>query len=142
GALHRLRQEPVGFVTTLVGAEVISLRYVNPVDRARRHELEDLEAVGLCRLERVELFFAEEHVLILCVLESLDQVGSLDELVVGRAKDLLLDPAFALLMYEIERYGFRGGCRVEFDGYRHQTEGNRARSYCARSHGRSVARGK
>src|SRR5262249_5248907 len=79
------------------------------------------------------------HVLVLRVLVALDEVVALDELVVGRAEYLLLNPTFALVMYEVEGDGFRSRCRVEFDGNRHQTKGNRARSDCSRSHVAIVA---
>src|SRR6185369_16932416 len=38
GAIHRLAEQAVGLVAPLVGPEVVSLRYVDPVDRARRYE--------------------------------------------------------------------------------------------------------
>src|SRR6266852_3868057 len=107
--LHRFAEQAIGLVASLVRAEVISLRYVNPVDRARFDELDDLEAVRLGGLERVELFFGEEHVLVLRVLVSFDEVVAFDELVVRRAEYLLFDPALALRVDEVEADGFRGG---------------------------------
>src|SRR5262249_51535611 len=62
-----------------------------------------------------------------------------DHLVVRRAEDLLLDPPFALLMYEVKRNGLGRGRRVEFYRDRHQTEGNRPCSDSASCHARIVA---
>ena len=100
--LERLGEEPVGAVAALVRTEEVRLLDVEKVDRVGRHELDELEGVGARGLHGLELLVGELHVLIARVLEAADRVGALDDDVVDRAEQLLLQPTAARLVQHVE----------------------------------------
>ena len=102
GATHGLRQEPKSLLATLVGAQVLAPVDVHEVDRCLRYELHDVQGLEPFGLQCRHLVGAELDELVLRDLETLDDVLALDELVVHRALQLLLErrPTLAVQLLE------------------------------------------
>lgn len=131
---HRLRQQPVGLVPTLVRTEIVGLLDVYEVDGAERHELEDLEIVCFLFLQGLELLGIESNVLALRILIALDHVRPIDDLVVHWAINLVPDAIAALVVELVEADSFRAGGRIELERNRYEPEGQRSGADGARGH--------
>ena len=116
-SFERLAQQPVGALAALVGAEVVDLLEVDPVDLGERDELDDVDGVGGLLVERLDLLGREDDVLALGELVALGHLVPLHDLVVLGADVLLLQPGAALLVQHVEADaggGLAGG--VELTG--------------------------
>src|SRR5262245_35935154 len=124
---HRVSEQPVGLLTTLVGAEVVRLFEVDRVDLRQGDELRDVDDLGGFALETLQLLVSEADVLVLLDLVALDESRSVDDLLVDRAIGLLADPVPALGVEQVEADPGRRGGGVHADRDRDQPEGDRAR---------------
>jgi hypothetical protein len=86
---------PYAFLSALVGGEVVGGLVVDGIDRRERHELGDLDRPRRLALEVLELFRREDGELVLAHIEAAHQLAAVDDALVGRAVDLLLDAAAA-----------------------------------------------
>ena len=73
-------------------AEVVRGIEVEWIHLLQLHELQNFHNAGGRRLDFVQLFFGEEHVLVFFVLVALHNFGALHNSVVDRAKKRLLEP--------------------------------------------------
>src|SRR5262249_31323154 len=124
----------VRLVAALVGTEVLRRLEVDRIDRFERHELVDVDARAGRGLERAQLLVGEADVLALLDLVAADELAPLDDPLVARAPDLLLDARAALAVQQIEGGGLRVGRDVEADGDRDEAETHRPRPHRARRH--------
>jgi hypothetical protein len=93
-ALERLGEQRVRAIAALVGPEEVRLLDVEEVDRVRRDELLKLDHPGAGGLHRLELLVRELHVLVARVLVAASGLGPIDDDVVDRAEELLLQLRF------------------------------------------------
>src|SRR6266480_2037090 len=75
---------------------------VQRIHFAKLYELQDLHDARRGRLNLVELFFGEEHVLIFFVFVALDDFRALDDAVVGGTEQGLLNARVAFLVELVE----------------------------------------
>ena len=108
GVLERLREEAIRAIAALVGAEVVDLLDVLAVDRGERDELDDVDHTRRLLLQRLQLFGAEDDVLILGELVALDGVIAADRVAVLGADVLLLEPRPTLFVQHVERHARLG----------------------------------
>ena len=135
--LERPGQQAVGPISALVRPQVVALLEVDRIDLLGGQELGDLDGLGGLLLQSLELFVAEQHVLPLGELVTLDDVGALDHLAVLGADVLLLEPRPALLVQHVEMDpGRRLTGRVDFGRDGHQPERHRCRGDGPRAHDR------
>src|SRR5437867_6219745 len=140
--LQRLAKQTIGAVSTLVRAEIVYLLDVLAIDFPEWDELDDLDHPRRFLLERLQLLWREDDVLVLRELVTLDRVFTPNDFVVLRTGVLLFESRTALLVQHVEgdrRLGFRRG--VEIDGHRDEPEGNRGGGYRPSRHGRRVREG-
>src|SRR5439155_805001 len=117
--LEGLRQQPIGAVPALVGAEEIRLLDDLPVHLVRRHELGDLDRVGGLLFEGLQLLRLEDHVLSLRELVALHHLVLFDLVAVLGADVLLLQTRAVLLVQPVEADRGRRlhwDLRLEMDG--------------------------
>src|SRR5438093_883445 len=136
GLLQRLRQQTIGPVATLVGAEEIRLLDVFPVDLVRWHEFSDLDCVGGLLLEGLQLLRIEDHVLPLRELVALHHLVLLDLVAVLGAHVLLLQACAILLVQPVEAAGGRRlAGREQFDRHGNEAQGQRGGTKRVCAHG-------
>src|SRR5258706_2491815 len=138
GGPHRLREQPISAVGPLLRCQVIRLVEIDRIDLLARDELADLDLLRRLLLQRLQLVGREGDVLVLPELVPLHHVVALDDhVLVARADVLLLQPALALGMEQVEgnrRLALRR--REELDRDRDQAERDRPRTDGASGHGR------
>ena len=108
---EHLREQLVGARAALVGAEVIDLVEIAPLDLLGLQEFRDVDRVRGRGLERFELLGLEQHVLILGELVALDDFLARHDFAAARRDQLLLDARSVLLVDLVEGEGglrFRG----------------------------------
>ena len=96
GLRHGVRQQTIGLLAALVGAEVIALFVVDRIHLRKRHELGNLDGLGCLAFERFEFFVGNFDVLVFSELVSFDQAFALHDFVAYRTEALLPDPIAAL----------------------------------------------
>ena len=101
-SIEHLREQLVGARAALVGAEVIDLVEIAPLDLLGLHELGDVDRVRGRGLERLELLGLEQHVLILRELVALDDLLARHDLAACATDQLLLDARAVLLVDQVE----------------------------------------
>ena len=102
---EHLREQLVGARAALVGAEVIDLVEIAPLDLLGLQEFRDVDRVRGRGLERFELLGLEQHVLILGELVALDDLLARHDFAASRRDQLLLDARAVLLVDLIEGEG-------------------------------------
>src|SRR5579871_4435961 len=97
---------------------MIGVLEVNRVDLLQRHELANSNGVVLVRLELLQFLVGEGYVGALLDLVSTHELAAIDDSVVNRAINLLLDAAFVLGVKEVEadRLGPGRGVQLYRDG--------------------------
>jgi hypothetical protein len=73
-----------------------------------------------------QLLLGDANVLLFAELVSLHEIIPIDHLITDRTVRLVLDPAAALGMEQMEGHSLRDHGRIESDGNRHQPERDRA----------------
>src|SRR3989441_493302 len=122
--LERFRQQAIGAVAALVGAEEIRLLDVFPVHLLPGHELRDLDRVGGLLFEGLQLLRLEDHVLPLRELVALYHLVLFDLVAVLGADVLLLQTRAVLLVQPVETDRGRGlAGREHLDRHRYEAEG-------------------
>src|SRR5438034_1320709 len=132
--LEGLRQQPIGAVPALVGAEEIRLLDDLPVHLVRRHELGDLDRVGGLLFEGLQLFGLEDHVLPLRELVALHHLVLFDLVTVLGADVLLLQTRAVLLVQPVEADGGRrltGREHLDRHGNEAEGQGGGTKRVCA-----------
>ena len=98
-------QQLVGACAALVGAEVIHLVEITPLDLLGFQELRDVDRVRRRGFERFQLFGLEQHVLIFGELVAFDDLLARHDFAAARRDQLLLDARAVLLVNLIEGQG-------------------------------------
>src|ERR1039458_6119805 len=94
---------------------MIGVLEVDRIDLLERHELGYRDRVVLMRLELLQLLVGEGYVDALLDLVAAHQLAAIDDRIVNRAIDFLLDTAFILRVKEIEADRLGPRCGVELD---------------------------
>ena len=102
---QHLRKQFVGASAALVGAEVINLVEVAPLDLFGLQEFRDVDRVRRSGLERFQLLGLEQHILILGELVALDDFLARHDFAAARGDELLLDARPILLVDLVEGEG-------------------------------------
>ncbi len=90
--LQRLGEERIGTAAGFFGNHVIRRLEVHRIDLARLHEFEDLHRLGGLRLDLLDLLRIDDDVFVFAVLVALDDIATVEDLVVRRTNELLLYP--------------------------------------------------
>src|SRR6266550_2285159 len=132
--LEGLRQQPIGAVPALVGAEEVRFLDDLPVHLLLGYELRDLDRVGGLLFERLQLLRLEDHVLPLRELVALHHLVLFDLVAVLGADVLLLQTRAVLLVQPIEADRGRrlaGGEHLDRHGNEAEGQGGGAQRVCA-----------
>src|SRR5438309_4797894 len=132
--LEGLRQQPIGAVPALVGAEEVRFLDDLPVHLLLGHELRDLDRVGGLLFEGLQLLRGEYHVLPLRELVALHHLVLLDLVAVLGADVLLLQTRAVLLVQPIEADRGRrlaGGEHLDRHGNEAEGQGGGTKRVCA-----------
>src|SRR6267143_220895 len=92
GLFHSFHEQLISLHPGVLGSNVIGGIKVERIHLAQLHELQNLHHARRGRLDLVELFFAEQNVLILFVFVALHDFGSFHVTVANRAKQRLFEP--------------------------------------------------
>jgi hypothetical protein len=74
GAVHRLDEQRIDLVPTLVGPKIVRVLEVDRVDLLERYEVLDLDRLVALDLDRLEVLVFENDLLLLADLEGLDDL--------------------------------------------------------------------
>src|SRR5438132_1043005 len=132
--LRRLRQQPIGAVPALVGAEEVRFLDDLPVHLLLGYELRDLDRVGGLLFERLQLLRLEDHVLPLRELVALHHLVLFDLVAVLGADVLLLQTRAVLLVQPVEADRGRrlaGGEHLDRHGNEAEGQGCGTKRVCA-----------
>src|SRR5438132_808896 len=132
--LEGLRQQPIGAVPALVGAEEVRFLDDLPVHLLLGHELRDLDRVGGLLFERLQLLRLEDHVLPLRELVALHHLVLFDLVAVLGADVLLLQTRAVLLVQPVEADRGRrlaGGEHLDRHGNEAEGQGGGTKRVCA-----------
>src|SRR2546428_196700 len=132
--LEGLRQQPIGAVPALVGAEEVRFLDDLPVHLLLGHELRDLDRVGGLLFEGLQLLRLEDHVLPLRELVALHHLVLFDLVAVLGADVLLLQTRAVLLVQPVEADRGRrlaGGEHLDRNGNEAEGQGGGTKRVCA-----------
>src|SRR5262249_48815621 len=96
---------------------------VDGIDLLVLHELKDLHRFGGLGLDFLDLLWLDNHVFALAVLVTFDKLAALDNTLVHRAVELLLDAAEIVAMQHVEADVITA--RAGEKTYRHRDETKR-----------------
>src|SRR6266852_6065859 len=125
-SLESPRQELVGLAPALVRPQEVGLVHIDGVHGGEGHELRDVDVPRGLALQGLQLVVGDANVLLLAELVSLHEIIPVDHLITDRTVRLVLDPAAALGMEQMEGHLLRDHGGIEPDGNRHQPERDRA----------------
>src|SRR5437764_1863826 len=127
--VQRLLQQRVRTASGLLGHEVIRRLEVDGIDLIGFDEFEDLHRLGGLGLNALDLFRLDHDVFALAIFVSLDDFAALDDPLVHRAIELLLDAAEVVAMQHVEADVSTARAGKKTYRHRDETEGQITRPH-------------
>ena len=118
-----LGQQRVGAASGFFRHHVVRGFKVDGVDVGSFHEFENLHGLGGLRLDLLDLVGLDDDVFVFAELVALDHVVAIDNLAIGLANVLLLEPRFVRAVQHVERNARTAGAREK--AHRHGDESER-----------------
>src|SRR5579885_2336541 len=138
GIVHRAGKEAIGARGGRLASEQVRIVEIHGIDLIDGNELTDLDGVVAAGLKLLYLLVGKGHVAALFDLVAADQLAAIDDRVVDRAIDLLLNAAFVLGVEQVEADRLRRGGREQTHRNRDEPEGDAGTGYRSRRHGESL----
>jgi hypothetical protein len=126
---QRLLQQRIRTASGLLRHEVVRRLEVDGVDLVFLHEFEDLHRLGGLRLDALDLLRLDDHVFALAIFVSFDYLAALDNALVDRAIELLLDAAEVVAMQHVEADVITARAGEKAYRHRDETEGQITRPH-------------